>query len=122
MAILILSGPVGAGKTTVGRELLASAPDGTAYIEGDTFWRFLSKPLPAQPAHEGLTMTMRAMLAAAWRAEGKIANYDRYHEFYRGFAAEQRFVIDDEESTPAAIAGRIRAGMAEGTYIECRPR
>lgn len=66
MAIVILAGPIGAGKTTVGRELLASAPDGTAYIEGDTFWRFIPKPLPDQDRRKAFFMTMRAMLAAAW--------------------------------------------------------
>ena len=66
MAILILSGPVGAGKTTVGRALLSSSPDGTAYIEGDVYWQFLAKPLSMQQPFARFTMTMRAILASAW--------------------------------------------------------
>ena len=50
----------------MGRALQASSPDGTAYIEGDTYWAFLVKPLGTQPASARFTMTMRAMLASAW--------------------------------------------------------
>jgi len=63
--VVIVSGPVGAGKTTVSRELVASAPGPTAYIEGDQFWTFIAKPSEEQPAPERFRMIMRAMLAAA---------------------------------------------------------
>ena len=43
MGITILSGPVGAGKTTVARELVALLPAPVSYIEGDTFWSFVEK-------------------------------------------------------------------------------
>jgi guanylate kinase len=42
-SILILSGPVGAGKSTVARELVSSATGPIAFIEGDTFGPLLSK-------------------------------------------------------------------------------
>jgi gluconate kinase len=64
--ILVLSGPVGAGKTTVARELIAHAPEGTAYIEGDAFWPFLVAPRKGQNRQQAFLMTLRAMFAAAW--------------------------------------------------------
>ena len=41
--IVLLSGPVGAGKTTVAQELIKAAVDPTVYIEGDKFWFFIVK-------------------------------------------------------------------------------
>jgi chloramphenicol 3-O-phosphotransferase len=56
---------VGAGKTTVCRELIASAAGPTAYIEGDQFWTFIAKPAAQKSPNEQFRMIMRAMLAAA---------------------------------------------------------
>jgi chloramphenicol 3-O-phosphotransferase len=64
-SVLIVSGPVGAGKTTVCRELIASASGPTAYIEGDWFWTYIVKPAAQQSPPERFRMIMRAMLAAA---------------------------------------------------------
>jgi chloramphenicol 3-O-phosphotransferase len=64
-SVLIVSGPVGAGKTTVCRELIASASGPTAYIEGDGFWTYIVKPAAHQSTSERFRMIMRAMLAAA---------------------------------------------------------
>ena len=44
MSVVMLSGPVGAGKTTVARELVAISPAPLCYIEGDTFWSLFTKP------------------------------------------------------------------------------
>jgi len=63
--IVILSGPVGAGKSTVARELIAASGEGTAYIEGDTFWSFIAKPATGQSYPKAFTMIMRAMTATA---------------------------------------------------------
>jgi adenylate kinase family enzyme len=41
--VIMLSGPVGAGKTRVARELIALLPGPLSYIEGDTFWPFIAK-------------------------------------------------------------------------------
>jgi predicted ABC-type ATPase len=64
MGITILSGPIGAGKTTVARELLALLPPPVSYIEGDTFWSFVAKAHSRDP-REVLQVIMRAMTAAA---------------------------------------------------------
>ena len=41
--ITILSGPPGAGKTTIAKELIAISPGLVACIEGDKFWSFFAK-------------------------------------------------------------------------------
>ena len=63
--ITILSGPIGAGKSTVARELIDVAPAGLVYIEGDTFWSFIAKPASERKVNENFTMIMRAMTASA---------------------------------------------------------
>jgi adenylate kinase family enzyme len=63
--IIILSGPVGAGKTTVARELVACLPEPVAYIEGDTFWAFISKRDGNKSRQKDFKMIMTAMTAAA---------------------------------------------------------
>jgi chloramphenicol 3-O-phosphotransferase len=40
---ILLSGPVGAGKTTVAKELIATSQGPTAHIEGDKFWAFTAR-------------------------------------------------------------------------------
>jgi Chloramphenicol phosphotransferase-like protein len=63
MSVIMLSGPIGAGKTTVARELLASLPAPLSYIEGDTFWNFIAK-MDTRDRRENFGMIMRAMTAA----------------------------------------------------------
>lgn len=43
MSVIFLSGPIGAGKTAVAKELLPLLPAPLSYIEGDTFWSFIQK-------------------------------------------------------------------------------
>jgi adenylylsulfate kinase-like enzyme len=64
MGITILSGPIGAGKTTVAHELLALLPPPVSYIEGDTFWSFVAKSHSPDRREVGHVI-MRAMTAAA---------------------------------------------------------
>jgi adenylate kinase family enzyme len=70
--IILLSGPVGAGKSTVARELIVCSPEPVAYIEGDTFWAFISKRDGNKSKQDGnksrqkdFKMIMTAMTAAA---------------------------------------------------------
>ena len=63
--VVILSGPVGAGKTTVARELVASTPAPVAYIEGDSFWSFIAKGAANHRPELKFKMTMTAMTTAA---------------------------------------------------------
>jgi len=64
MSVVMLSGPIGAGKTTVARELVAISPAPLSYIEGDTFWPFFTQP-DAKPVREQFRVLMRSVTAAA---------------------------------------------------------
>ncbi len=64
MSVVMLSGPVGAGKTTVARELVAISPAPLCYIEGDAFWSLFAKP-DAKPRRERFRLLMRSVTAAA---------------------------------------------------------
>jgi len=63
--IILLSGPVGAGKTTVAKELIACSGEPIAYIEGDMFWSHLTGSPARLPRHKNFKMIMTAMVAAA---------------------------------------------------------
>ena len=61
---IMLSGPIGAGKTTVARDLIALLPQPLAYIEGDTFWSFITRS-GQRNRRENFLVIMRSMTAAA---------------------------------------------------------
>jgi chloramphenicol 3-O-phosphotransferase len=62
--VTILSGPIGAGKTAVSKELIALWSGPLAYIEGDQFWPFLVKRTEGD-RREDFPVIMRAMTSAA---------------------------------------------------------
>src|SRR5271165_5165048 len=63
-SLVVLSGPVGSGKTTFAQVLIAAPDRPTAYIEGDVFLSFVVKE-HAGGRFETFRAGMRAMLAAA---------------------------------------------------------
>ena len=63
--IILLSGPVGAGKTTVAKELVAMSPDPLIYIEGDVFWSFFAKRRTSHKGPRDFRLMMSSMAAAA---------------------------------------------------------
>ncbi len=64
-AIIVLSGPVGAGKTTVAKKLVNIWEEPIVCIEGDTFWHFIAKNKKDQSPKDGFIMVMKSMVAAA---------------------------------------------------------
>ena len=64
-AVILLSGPVGAGKSTVAQHLIRLSPAPLAYLEGDKFWPFIAKAATDQDPRERFRIIMRAMAAAA---------------------------------------------------------
>jgi AAA domain len=65
--IIFLSGPIGAGKSTVAAAYVASATVPTAYIEGDTFWKHIAKnpgPKP-RPRQVISRLVQKSMILAA---------------------------------------------------------
>lgn len=64
-SIILLSGPVGAGKSTVAKNLIAISNCPTIYIEGDTFWSFITKENHELPPYGNFKMVSTAMVAAA---------------------------------------------------------
>ncbi len=64
MGVTFLSGPIGAGKTTVAKELVALLPAPVSYIEGDIFWSFIAKA-HNRDRREVFRILTRAMIAAA---------------------------------------------------------
>ena len=77
-SIVILSGPIGAGKTTVARELVASAAGPVAHIEGDTFWSYIAKSA-GMGQQKNFRMITRAMTAAT--IPYAMADYETFLDF-----------------------------------------
>lgn len=64
-SIIILSGPVGAGKSTTACELVKLLPEPLVHIEGDSFWKHIVKGRADFAGKENLRMTAAAAFAAA---------------------------------------------------------
>jgi adenylate kinase family enzyme len=84
--IVLISGPLGAGKSTVARQLVASSKTPVAYLEGDTFWGFIAKSKTsedeAETRKQNARIIIRAMMAAAVRfAHG---GYETFLDFTIG--------------------------------------
>jgi chloramphenicol 3-O-phosphotransferase len=63
--LIIISGPIGAGKTAVAQELVDKMKGDVVYIEGDTFWSHIKSRADASDFRSSFRTIMRAMTAAA---------------------------------------------------------
>jgi chloramphenicol 3-O-phosphotransferase len=101
----VISGPIGAGKTTVAQALVAAAKTPTAYIEGDVFWTFLVRPPPGRGRPRNVQTIMRAMFRAA-----------------AAVAADDYAAILDFSMPPAFVrAASARLTDTPTHYVELRP-
>jgi chloramphenicol 3-O-phosphotransferase len=64
MSVILLTGPIGSGKTTVARELIALLSPPVFHIEGDMFWSFFTKA-DMHVRRQQFRLMMRSMIAAA---------------------------------------------------------
>ncbi len=103
-SLVVISGPIGAGKTTVAKALVKASPPPLAYIEGDDFWRYLAKPRPGGPRRN-----LQAIMRAMFRAAAAIAADD--YEAILDFSMPPAFV--------RAAAARIPDKPVH--YVELRP-
>ena len=63
--MLVLSGPPGAGKTTIAKHLAALLPGPVANIEGDKFWSFLAKDWETIGRRKNFAILMSSATAAS---------------------------------------------------------
>ncbi|HEY2744000.1 MAG TPA: AAA family ATPase [Polyangia bacterium] len=106
--IVILSGPVGAGKTTIARALVAASPPPVVHIEGDQFWSFIAKDAKRGRGAKSFKTLMTSMTAAAI----PFARAD--YEVILDFSIPPWFL-----DTTRAVAAR--AGEIALAYVVVRP-
>jgi len=63
--IVVISGPIGAGKSTVAQALVARASVPTIWIEGDDFWNFSARGVNLFSRLKNFELMIRSMFAAA---------------------------------------------------------
>ncbi len=130
-SIVLLAGPVAAGKTTIAKALVEISPAPLACIEGDRFWPFFVKPDPNQTTRDMFRTSMRSMTLAAlpFARDG----YEVIVDFSipPGFLPTARAIAAAREGVPlhyvmlrpseavCAARGAARVEGAIADYSEC---
>jgi chloramphenicol 3-O-phosphotransferase len=104
-SVIVISGPPGAGKSAVAQLLVASSDGPAAWIEGDAFWRFFTKPPEGQNPGEGIRILVPSVIFTA-----------------RMFARGGYEAIVDFSVPPGFLAGaRKRVGDWPFQFVILRP-
>ena len=122
--VLILSGPPGAGKTTVAARLASEAPRPTVHFETDQLFRairagFVPPYLPAAAAQNDVVLTAVARTVDTFTAGG----YDVFVEgiigrwFLPHFTALTHLTIDYLVLLPSLESALARAAAREGRQL-----
>jgi len=129
--ILLITGPPGAGKSSVARVLVEASDGPLACIEGDTFWHFIARSRHRPGDTEGFSqdgrIVVQAMVASAVRyARG---GYDTILDFTIGpwawkaiMAAIKDVQLDLVVICPSeAVCAARAAARAEGKMADYSP-
>jgi hypothetical protein len=115
--VLMLSGPIGAGKTTVAQELVALWPRPFAAIEGDKVWPFLVKREEGDPREDFRILMLDKAKASVRQPIGNAPSTNFHpHNIPR---ADQRF---DPPLTWAAPLLTLSRRAAHDLHAFQRPR
>jgi predicted kinase len=128
-SIVLLSGPVGSGKTTIAPLLAASSPGPAAHIEGDKFWFFFAKDAAGMGRKRNFQIIMRSMTAAS--LPFAISGYEVILDFsippwfldtVRKIAERREVPLDLVILRPSeSVCAARAAARAEGTISDYTP-
>ena len=129
--IVVLTGPIGAGKSTVASEFMSISPWPFALIEGDHFWKFFDSGANVKPKPVNFKLLIGSVLGAAIPiAKG---GYNVLIDFTVPHSASSRFLehcnrfeLDvhwvtlspELDVCSSRAAGRIEGRIADYSYYE----
>lgn len=125
--ILLISGPVGAGKTTVAKLVVEQWGAPVAFLEGDRFWPFFARRAPAESELEARRRDAKILVQALIASSARFARggYDVVAEFTIGpwaletiKAAVKEIPLDYVAICPSLEVCTSRVAARDGTDYE----